>query len=70
MLILAEAPFALEFEKPLTFSARVSGTEIAAEVAGVRLVANDSSPEALRSGGIGLFVHEGAVSADSFTIAP
>ena len=68
--VLAEAPFGLTFGVPLMISVAVKGSEITAEVAKTRLTATDAAPEALECGGIGLVIHEGALSTDSITISP
>ena len=70
VLVLAEAPFDLQLESRLAFTARVTGNQIVADVAGTKLTATDTAPGGLLSGGIGLFVHEGALSADSMTVVP
>ncbi len=64
--VLAEQPFVLEFEKKLAISASVRGDAIAATVAGVSISAADSE---FGGGGLGLFVNEGALSADFVTVA-
>lgn len=65
--VLAEKDFSLEFEKKLAITASVRGKTISAEVAGVSISAED---DAFANGGVGLVVHEGALSADFVTIAP
>ena len=49
---------------------QVAGAELTAEVGGTRLQARDDSPLALTDGGIGLFVADGALSANSIDVAP
>lgn len=68
--LLAETPFTLHFETKIAFTARISGNKITAVVGGTWLSATDASPEALASGGIGLVIHEGALSADVVGVAP
>ncbi len=68
--VLAETAFALQLESKLAISASVRGSQISAEVGDVRISATDDTAEALGSGGIGLVIHEGALSADSVTISP
>jgi hypothetical protein len=68
--VLAETPFDLKLGARLPVSVTLRGSEIAAEVAGTRLSATDDSAEAFRCGGVGLVIHEGALSTDSLTISP
>ncbi len=68
--VLAETGFALEFQTRLAITARVTGNTIAATVNGVKLSATDDTAEAFANGGIGLVVHEGALSADVVTVRP
>lgn len=68
--LLAETPFTLHFETKIAFTACISGNKITAVVGGTWLSATDASPEALASGGIGLVIHEGALSADVVGVAP
>jgi hypothetical protein len=66
--VLAQTPFDLRFESPIPVRVAVEGSEIRAEVAGTRLTARDESPQALRDGGIGLFISEGALSTDEVRV--
>ena len=67
--VLAETDFPLEFETTLAIAARVHGNAITATVNGVAIGAEDRDAYALGDGGIGLFVHEGALSADVVRVA-
>jgi hypothetical protein len=68
--VLAETGFASRFESRIAITARIDGNRIAVTADGVELSASDDSPEAYASGGIGLVIHEGALSADTVTIRP
>jgi len=67
-LVLASTEFPFAFETTIPFSVRVSGDTIWAEVAGTSVSATDTSALAFANGGIGLVVHEGALSTDAVTI--
>ena len=66
--VLAETGFPLEFERMLAVTARVRGTAITATVDGVSIGAVDGGAHAFGDGGIGLFVKEGALSADAVRV--
>jgi hypothetical protein len=66
--VLAETGFPLVFETTLTVAARVLGNAITATINGVSIDAEDRDKHAFRDGGIGLFIREGALSADSVSI--
>ena len=66
--VLAETSFPLEFEKTLAVAARARGNAITATINGVSISAEDRDEHAFRDGGIGLFINEGALSADSVSI--
>lgn len=68
--VLASAPCPLVFEQAMPVKVTVHGPVIEAEVAGVVLRARDDDPQGWQSGALGLFVHEGALSADMVRIAP
>ncbi len=68
--VLAETPFALDFEARLSVTARIEGSTIAAKVNGTSLKATDDSPESYANGGIGLVINEGALSTEAVTILP
>lgn len=65
--VLAETAFALELEKPVAVSVTVRGRRIEAEADGAALTADDA---AFADGGIGLLVHEGALSTQSVRVGP
>lgn len=67
--VLAETSLPVAFEKKLSFVARAQGNAISATVDGVSLSAEDDDAEAFANGGIGLIVHEGALSTDAVTIS-
>ena len=66
--VLAETPFALEFEKKIAVKASVRGNRIAANVDGCEISAEDQDDMAFKDGGVGLFIHEGALSTDELAI--
>ena len=67
--VLAEAPFDFAFEKAVPLDVRVSGNSLSVVAGGVKLEAHDESDTALTDGGIGLVIHEGALSTDSVIIS-
>lgn len=67
--VLATADFAFEFETKLTFDAKVIGNTISASVNGTPISASDPHTDGFANGGIGLVIHEGALSTDAVTIA-
>jgi hypothetical protein len=66
--ILAETSFDTEFEKNIAMKVTAQGNRITFEADGVRLTAEDASPDAFSDGGIGLLVHEGALSSNEIRI--
>ncbi|HET8714471.1 MAG TPA: hypothetical protein VFM16_01515, partial [Holophagaceae bacterium] len=66
--VLAELPHELVFERRLACRMSVEGARIRAEIDGVALAATDDTPEALRDGGIGLLICEGALSTDEIRV--
>lgn len=66
--VLAENSLPLTFERKLSFKARAEGNTITALVDGVSLTAEDSSKHAFSDGGVGLLIHEGALSTDEVII--
>ena len=66
--VLAETVFAAEFEKNIAMKVTANGNRITFEADGVSLSAEDSTPEAFRDGGVGLLVHEGALSSNEIRI--
>lgn len=67
--VLASTAFAFDFETKLSFDAKVVGNTISASVNGTHISASDTSADGFASGGIGLVVHEGALSTDAVSIA-
>jgi ADP-ribosylglycohydrolase len=68
--ILAETDYQLTFEKAVAVTLAVDGSRIKASFDGISLEADDNGPEAIREGGIGLLIAEGALSADEIRVAP
>jgi ADP-ribosylglycohydrolase len=66
--ILAETSFDTELEKNIAMKVTAKGNRITFEADGVVLSAEDASPEAFSDGGIGLLVHEGALSSNEILI--
>ena len=69
VVVLAETEFELTFDETLKVVASVRGNRIAATVNDVAIAADDGDPVALRDGGIGLFIHEGALSTNAIAIS-
>lgn len=67
--VLADTDFAFDFETNLSFDAKVVGNTISATVNGTPISASDPSANGFANGGVGLFIHEGALSTDAVTIA-
>lgn len=67
--VLASIPFDLALESEIPVKARIEGDTISATVSGKTIEASDPSPEAFRSGGIGLFIHEGALSVNAIRLS-
>lgn len=65
--VLAETSLRTSFEKKLSFAARAQ--VISATVDGISLSADDDDAEAFTNGGIGLIIHEGALSTDAVTVS-
>ncbi len=68
--VLAEMPFSWELETAYDLAVEVDGPMIRARIAGSELTAEDASAEGFRDGGIGLLVHEGALSSNSVRVGP
>ncbi|MCA1510411.1 ADP-ribosylglycohydrolase family protein [Bradyrhizobium sp. NBAIM01] len=68
--ILAETPFKIEFEKPISMRVSAKGRTISFIADGASLSVVDSDPDALDNGGIGLIVHEGALSSNEIRVGP
>ena len=66
--VLAETSFKTEFEKNIAMKVTAQGTRLTFEADGVSLTADDGSNDAYRDGGIGLLVHEGALSSNEIRI--
>ncbi|MBM7044032.1 ADP-ribosylglycohydrolase family protein [Rhizobium lusitanum] len=66
--VLAETEFKTEFEKHIAMKVTAQGARITFEADGVSLTAEDASVDAFRDGGVGLLVHEGALSSNEIRI--
>ncbi|ESY90243.1 MULTISPECIES: ADP-ribosylglycohydrolase family protein [Mesorhizobium] len=66
--VLAETAFNTEFEKSISMKVAAKGDRITFEADGISLFAQDSSPEAFHDGGVGLLVHEGALSSNEIRV--
>jgi hypothetical protein len=66
--VLAETDFKTEFETPIAMKVAAKGNRISFTANGTSLSAEDDSAEALADGGIGLLVHEGALSSNEIRI--
>jgi hypothetical protein len=58
------------WDQPVTFDVALRGCEITATVGASSIVARDETKWAFKDGGVGLFVFEGAISADAIDISP
>lgn len=67
--VLASTEFPFEVETKLSFEAQVVGDTISAKVNGTSISASDPSTDRFINGGIGLVIHEGALSTDAVQIA-
>ncbi|MBW8728800.1 MAG: hypothetical protein JF625_27085, partial [Inquilinus limosus] len=67
-IVLAETAFAWSLEHSYDFEVAVQGYRINCRIGDVSLEARDGSAEALRDGGIGLLVHEGALSSNDIRV--
>lgn len=67
-VVLAETPFPVHFEKTICTAISVQGQNITVSADEVVLHAVDDSDVAFKDGGIGLLVHEGAMSTDAVTV--
>ena len=68
--VLAETAFQLVLEQPVSMMVSVEGQRLRARAGDVELAVEDESPLAFRDGGVGLFVHEGAISTNEIRVAP
>lgn len=66
--VLAETSFNTVFEKPISMKVAAKGDRITFDADGSSLFAEDRSPHALHDGGIGLLVHEGALSCNEIRV--
>lgn len=66
--VLAETAFATEFERNVAMKVTANGNRITFEADGVSLSAEDGGADAFRDGGIGLIVHEGALSSNEIRV--
>ena len=66
--VLAETAFKTEFEKNIAMKVTARGSRITFEADGVSLTAEDSANDAYQDGGVGLLVHEGALSSNEIRI--
>ena len=65
--VVAETPFAVVLETPISLSVEVQGDRISACANGTELAVHDST---FRDGAIGLLVHEGALSTQAVRVGP
>ena len=68
--VLAESAFPWPLEETVPLTLEVRGTNLEAAIGETRLRASDDRADAFAGGGVGLLVTEGAVSADTITVAP
>ena len=68
--VLAAADFPFVLDERIPFRVTTKGAKIDATVGEISLQALDDTVEALRDGGFGLIVNEGALSCDSITVSP
>ncbi len=67
--VLAETPFTWSLETLYDMAVEADGTTVRCRIGGTELVANDDSAEAFHDGGIGLIVHEGALSSNAVRVS-
>ena len=67
--VLASGDFDFAFETQISFEVKVAGNAITATVGGKTISANDDSDLALNSGGVGLVIHEGALSTNAVHVS-
>ena len=65
--VLAEVPFDVVLEKPVSLSVSVHGGTITASANGITVQAQDDT---FKDGALGLFVHEGALSTETVHVGP
>jgi ADP-ribosylglycohydrolase len=66
--VLAETSFKTEFEKAISMRVTAKGDTISFSADGVSLSVTDNDPEAFQDGGVGLLVHEGALSSNEIRV--
>ncbi|RKD69107.1 ADP-ribosylglycohydrolase family protein [Rhizobium sp. WW_1] len=66
--VLAETAFKMEFDKHIAMKVSAQGPRITFEADGVSVTAEDTSADALHDGGVGLLIHEGALSSNEIRI--
>ncbi|UVC07484.1 ADP-ribosylglycohydrolase family protein [Rhizobium sp. TH2] len=66
--VLAETDFATEFETPISMKVSAKGNRISFKANGTSLSVEDDSRDAFADGGVGLLVHEGALSSNEIRI--
>jgi len=66
--VLAETAFSTEFEKNIAMTVTAQGSRISFVADGVSLTADDNANDAYHDGGVGLLVHEGALSSNEIRI--
>jgi len=66
--VLAETAFAWALERSYDVVVEAEGDRVTCRIGDVVLTARDGSQEALRDGGIGLLVHEGALSSNDIRV--
>lgn len=68
--VLAETPFDWQLETAYDLAVEADGPAIRVRVGNTELAARDDSADGFRDGGIGLLVHEGALSSNAVRVAP
>ncbi|MDE0112528.1 MAG: hypothetical protein OXN84_09625, partial [Albidovulum sp.] len=68
--VLASADFKFAYGEPISMSFEVNGIDIVARAEKTTLKVRDNTALALGSGGIGLLVADGAMSADAIRVSP
>lgn len=66
--VLAETAFKTEFDKHIAMKISAQGARITFEADGVSVTAEDTAADAFRDGGVGLLIHEGALSSNEIRI--
>jgi hypothetical protein len=66
--VLAETAFKTEFDKHIAMKVSAQGARITFEADGVSVTAEDTAADAFRDGGVGLLIHEGALSSNEIRI--